>query len=442
MPSLEHTVLLPYLDPEPRPRRPLRGTIGWDAAARERKGRRAQLRARPLRPPALGPLLLRHHRAAEGDRPGPGRHPARAAEEAAPPPRRPSRRPALLVHDDRLDDVELPRLRPAHRGGDRPLRRQPRLPRHGRALGPRRAGRDHHVRHLRRLHLRLHEGRRRAGRGPRPLPPAGGRLDRLAARARGLRLGLRAPRRRDLALLDQRRHRPLHRLRRRRRRRCRSTAASCRRGRSGAAVEAWDDGGQLGDRARSASWWSPSRCPRCRSSSGATRTAAATASQLLREYPGSLAPRRLDRDHRRAAPRSSTAAPTRPSTAAASGSGTSEIYRAVLESRRGPRRPRRRPPATGTDGLDRRSSSSCARAPSSTTTAHGDRAPRSASAAPRATSPTRSAQIAAVPRTLSGKVARGAGQADPDGRRPEQAVSRDSLANPEALDYFVELAAG
>ena len=59
-----------------------------------------------------------------------------------------------------------------------------------------------------------------------------GRLDRLAALARGLRLDLRAPRRRHLALLDQRRHRPLHRLRRRRRRCCPSTAASCRRGRS------------------------------------------------------------------------------------------------------------------------------------------------------------------------------------------------------------------
>ena len=38
-------------------------------------------------------------------------------------------------------------------------------------------------------------------------------------------------RRRHLAVLDQRRHRPLHRLRRRRRRCCPSTAASCRRGR-------------------------------------------------------------------------------------------------------------------------------------------------------------------------------------------------------------------
>ena len=40
--------------------------------------------ARALRPPAVDPLLVRHHRAAQGDRAGPGRHPARAPQEAAP----------------------------------------------------------------------------------------------------------------------------------------------------------------------------------------------------------------------------------------------------------------------------------------------------------------------------------------------------------------------
>ena len=43
----------------------------------------------------------------------------------------------FLVHDDRLDDVELPRLRPAHRGRDRGLRRQPRPAGHERPVGPR-----------------------------------------------------------------------------------------------------------------------------------------------------------------------------------------------------------------------------------------------------------------------------------------------------------------
>ncbi len=44
------------------------------------------------------------------------------------------------------------------------------------------------------------------GARPRPLPPEGGRLDRLAPLPRGLRLDLRARRLGHLAVLDQRRH--------------------------------------------------------------------------------------------------------------------------------------------------------------------------------------------------------------------------------------------
>ena len=57
---------------------------------------------------------------------------------------------------------------------------------------------------------------RRAIRGPRPGPPPRGRLHRLAALARGVRVGVRARRRGHLAVLDQRRHRRLHRVRGRR----------------------------------------------------------------------------------------------------------------------------------------------------------------------------------------------------------------------------------
>jgi hypothetical protein len=74
--------------------------------------------------------------------------------------------PPLLVHDHRLDDVELPDRRAAHPGLDRPLRRQPRDPRHGRALGPGGAHRDDHLRDQRGVHRRLHEGRRGTGQGP------------------------------------------------------------------------------------------------------------------------------------------------------------------------------------------------------------------------------------------------------------------------------------
>ena len=130
-------------DPEPRAdrRRPLPERLARAIRARgaperhpddlgsapgPRRRRRARLRPGPLRPSPLGPLLLRHHRPAQGDRPRPRRHPARAAQEGLPAPRRQDRRPRLLVHHDRLDDVELPGRRPPHPGLDRSLRRQPR----------------------------------------------------------------------------------------------------------------------------------------------------------------------------------------------------------------------------------------------------------------------------------------------------------------------------
>ena len=49
-------------------------------------------------------------------------------------------------------------------------------------------------------------------------------------------------------------------------------------------------------------------------------------------------------------------------------------------------------------------------------------------------------QIDEVPRTLSGKVLEVPVKRILTGTPPERAASRDSLANPEALDYFVQLA--
>ena len=220
---------------------------------RLRAARRPGVRARAVRPPPVGPLLVRHHGAAEGDRPGPGRDPARAPQEAPPARRRPGRRPRLLVHDDRLDDVELPRLRPAHRGRDRALRRQPRPAGHERAVGPRRPRRHHLLRHQRGVHRRLHEGGGRAGERPRPVEAAGGRLDRLAAVAGRLPLGVRPRRRGHVAVLDQRRHRPVHGVRRRRpdpaRLRGRAAGALARRVGRGVGPR-----GAPADRRRWASW--------------------------------------------------------------------------------------------------------------------------------------------------------------------------------------------
>jgi acetoacetyl-CoA synthetase len=49
--------------------------------------------------------------------------------------------------------------------------------------------------------------------------------------------------------------------------------------------------------------------------------------------------------------------------------------------------------------------------------------------------------IAEVPKTLSGKVLEVPVKRILMGQDPDKAVSRESLANPEALDYFVEMAA-
>ena len=64
----------------------------------------------------------------------------------------------------------------------------------------------------------------------------------------------------------------------------------------------------------------------------------------------------------------------------------------------------------------------------------------SARTARRATSRTRCSQIDEVPRTLSGKVLEVPVKRILMGTPPDKAASRDSLANPEALDWFVELA--
>ena len=120
--------------------------------------------------------------------------------------------------------------------------------------------------------------------------------------------------------------------------------------------------------------------------------------------------------------------------------GTSEIYRAVsavpqvLDAlvvdvpRRGPR-------------AGCRCSSSCAEGAELDDDLIAEIKRGSASSAPPATSPTRSSRSPRCPRTLSGKVLEVPVKRILMGEPPEKAASRDSLANPAALDYFTELAA-
>ena len=97
--------------------------------------------------------------------------------------------------------------------------------------------------------------------------------------------------------------------------------------------------------------------------------------------------------------------------------GTAEIYRAVLARRRDRRRARGRRPARGRRRTGCRCSSCCARAPSSTTTSsRRSRTRIREDCSPRHV-PERGHRDRRGPAHAVGQGARGAGQADPDGRR-------------------------
>ena len=107
-PACEHVIHVPVPRPGDRRRSARRaGTTSWTHPPVP--GRGVRVRAGAVRPSAVGPVLLRHHRAAQGDHAQPRRHPDRAAEaaDASHMDLRPGDR-AVLLHHHRLDDVELP----------------------------------------------------------------------------------------------------------------------------------------------------------------------------------------------------------------------------------------------------------------------------------------------------------------------------------------------
>ena len=396
--------------------------------------------AAAVRPPALGALLVRHHRAAQADRARAGRDAARAAQEDAPAPRRAGGRPRLLVHHDRLDDVELPRRRAPHARLDRPLRRQPGPPRPRRALGPRAGdGRDL-LRHERRLHLQLHE----AGVEPRPRAATCRRCGRSAPPARrsrprastgststsGPTPGCSPPAAaRTCARRSSAGSPP-----------CPSTRASCRPAPLGAKVEAWDEEGrslvdEVGElvitephASMPICFWGDADGERYRES-------------YFSMYPGvwrhgdwieitdrgtgdHLRPLGLDDQPRR-----------RPD------GDERDLPRRARASTRSPTRSSSTSPRPGTEGW----------MPLFVVLADGaalddDLVKRIAAAHPRrtarrATCPTRSARSPRCRGRCRGRCSRCRSSASSWARRPTQAASRDSLANPEALDWFVAFAA-
>ena len=207
----------------------------------------------------------------------------------------------------------------------------------------------------------------------------------------------------------------------------------------GAAVEAWDEDGQGGDRRGR-------RAGRHRADAldagpllGRPRRQPLPG-QLLRALSRRLAPRRLDRNHRSRG--TAVIYGRSDSTINRSGirMGTSEIYRAVLGLDEIVDALVVDVPRPGTEGwmplfvvlregaeLDDELRKEIARRVR-------------AQCSPRHV-PDEVFPIAAVPRTLSGKVLEVPVKRILMGTPPEQAASRDSLANPASLDYFVELAA-
>ena len=201
-------------------------------------------------------------------------------------------------------------------------------PGHRRPLGPRRARRHHLLRDERRLHRGLHEGRRRAGRGRdlsrlRAVGSTGSPLS-----PEGFRLGLRARRRATPGS-------------------SRPAAAPTSAPPSSAASRCCPSTAASSRAARSAPRSRPSTSTASRRRRGRRagdhRADAVDAALLLGRHGRLALPRQLLRRctrasgatatgsrSPRAAPRSSTAARTRRSTAAASAWAPAEIYRAVL----------------------------------------------------------------------------------------------------------------
>ena len=162
----------------------------------------------------------------------------------------------------------------------------------GAAVGLRGRGARHDVRHERRVHRRVDEG---GGHARAVGGAARGGVDRLAAAGRGLRVGVRAlPRR--VALLDQRRHRPVHGVR------GRLPAAAGVLGRAAGTLPGRVGGGVERGRAPAGE-----RGGRARDHEADAVDAdlllgrpgrRALPVELLRDVPGRVAARGLDQDHR------------------------------------------------------------------------------------------------------------------------------------------------
>jgi hypothetical protein len=167
-----------------------------------RSGRRARLRAPALRSSVLHPVHVGHDGAAQVRRPRHGRHAAPAPQGAPHALRSPARRPLLLPHEPRMEHVVLERRR-ARRGRERrPLGRLAAVSPPLGALRSRRRGGRPRLRDLAALPRHPARGRRGAPGDPPARHGEDHPLDRIAAVARALRLGVRPRQGGRLPLVD------------------------------------------------------------------------------------------------------------------------------------------------------------------------------------------------------------------------------------------------
>ena len=120
--------------------------------------------------------------------------------------------------------------------------------------------------------------------------------------------------------------------------------------------------------------------------------------------------------------------------------GTAEIYRAVLALDEVDRRAGRRHPEGGRGELHAAVRGAARRRGARRGPHEGDPHAHPRGLLARGTCRTTSCAVKEVPRTLSGKVLELPVKKILQGADPDKAASRDSLANPEALDFFVDYA--
>ena len=120
LPSVQRVILVSYAE-APGSGEALPGSVPF--ADYGERGAAATIRAPAIRPSALRALFERHDGRAEMHRARRRRHAVAASQGASAAHGREAGRSPLLLHDLRLDDVELARERARLRGDDRPLRR-------------------------------------------------------------------------------------------------------------------------------------------------------------------------------------------------------------------------------------------------------------------------------------------------------------------------------